>query len=93
MTLWRGLLEVSANCPDLMMIPDQGPCSYRPNPWHADPAHPKLIQAGVRDVFDRIGAAAGIGPIPASVEPPAEVEPGQEARPHVRPLDPGERPR
>jgi hypothetical protein len=63
-TLFRRLLEVQTNCPQLMHIPEDGQCSYEPNPWHADPPDPGLIEAGTGELLDRIGAAAGIGPRP-----------------------------
>ena len=39
-TLFRRLLEVQTNCPQLVHIPEDGQCSYEPNPWARRPAGP-----------------------------------------------------
>jgi hypothetical protein len=69
-TLFHRVLSVEQNDRELMEFEPDGRCSgtvrarYRPNPWHSDPPDPELIKAGVDELFDRIGEAAGIGPRP-----------------------------
>ena len=50
---------------------------------HVDPADPQLIGRGIKNVWDRIGTAAGIGPAPASVATPPPEREQAPRRPHV----------
>ena len=63
-TLFHHVLSVQANNRELMEFDDDARARYRRNPWHADPRDLELIKSGVDELFDWIGEAAGIGPMP-----------------------------
>lgn len=68
-TLFRQVVEVISTSERFMLMPEEGRVSYRPNPWHADPAEPTLIGRGMRTS----AIASGRPPVPAPRPCPWEI--------------------